>query len=330
MYFKALGAAPNITQRISNPPNGIPYDPSHTRHVVVDLDAALTLDHMWRFVAILMLVQIHGRHGDWRCWWSRKPNLAFAPVRRVCSRSEFVHTLRFLHLSDSHRDWKDSTQTVPKRGDDGYRAGYKLEQWSELLNGVFSSTYEPGRDLSFDEMMIASLHRIAFRVFMKDKPIKRGFKKWATCDAITSYLLHSTLYTGNAGYDDAACGVLGETVRAELEKAGLLGLGHHVVMDRAFTNLVLLHTLRKDHDTTATGTMNSNRRGWDAEQFMFQGDGARGDHRFGCILSSVGVPIAAERWQDSATVNFGTTECPVGPGHGEQTRKRRTKTEKKK
>ena len=329
-YLKALGASPNIAQRIQNPPRGCPYDASHVDHAVLDLDATLTKSHMWRFIGVLMLVQIHDRHSDWKHWWSKKVNLAFIQVRRLCSQKEFHHTLRHLHLSDSHRDWRNPARTVPKRGDDAYRADYKLEQWSQLLNHKFGSTYEPGRDLSFDEMMIASLARIAFRVYMRDKPVKRGFKKWATCDAVTSYLLHSTLYTGNAGYDDAPCGVLGETVRAELEKAELLGKGHHVVMDRAFTNLVLLHTLRNDHDTTATGTMNSNRRGWDSDQFMFLGDGNRGDHRFGYYLSTDGVVTTAERWQDSATVNFGSTECPVGPDVGDQTRKRRTKTEKKK
>ena len=47
----------------------------------------------------------------------------------------------------------------------------------------------------------------------------------------------------------------------------------------------------------------------------------------GCHLSTDGVTTTAERWQDSATVNFGSPGCLVGPDVGGQTRKLKTETE---
>ena len=49
----------------------------------------------------------------------------------------------------------------------------------------FEESYEMGRDVVFDEMMIASVARISFRVFMQNKPIRYGFKCWGLADAVT-------------------------------------------------------------------------------------------------------------------------------------------------
>ena len=54
-----------------------------------------------------------------------------------------------------------------------------------------------GRDLSFDEAMIASVARCAFRVFTKDKPVKRGYKLWVTADAVTRCCFQADLCHGD-------------------------------------------------------------------------------------------------------------------------------------
>ena len=59
----------------------------------------------------------------------------------------------------------------------------------ESLNSVFNLVFEPGRDVSFDEAMIATLARIVFRVYLRDKPIKRGLKLWCINDAVSRLCL---------------------------------------------------------------------------------------------------------------------------------------------
>jgi len=112
------------------------------------------------------------------------------------SRNDFKWVLRNIHLEDSAyaprgvvgggrvwRDWR------PRRGTAGYDPAAKVRRWKELINNSFRRNYDPGRDLSFDEMMVASVARIAFRVFMRGKPVKRGFKLWSICDAVTRPVL---------------------------------------------------------------------------------------------------------------------------------------------
>ena len=40
--------------------------------------------------------------------------------------------------------------------------------WMQLLNNNYQSTCDVGRDVSFDEAMIASVARCVFRVFMRE------------------------------------------------------------------------------------------------------------------------------------------------------------------
>ena len=139
---------------------------------------------------------------------------------------------------------------------------YKVHEWEGLMNHVFGASWEAGRDLSFDEMIVAALHRWMWRVFMKDKPTRRGYKRWAICEALKRCCIRVSLYCGDRDdleYEDLL-GKLGGTVLAEIKAAGLLNKGHHFCGDRAFSNLYLGYILRL-FNTTWTGTINANRRG---------------------------------------------------------------------
>ena len=72
--------------------------------------------------------------------------------------------------------------------------------------------YQPLQNVSVDERMVKSKARCHLVQYMKNKPVKWGFKYWVIADT-TGYTVNFDLYTGR------------ETDRSEF------GLGYDVVMN---------------------------------------------------------------------------------------------------
>ena len=321
----------------------------HTSRQCTELDEG----HVCRFIAVLILAGVHGKHGDFDSWWSEDELLAFPIVRSVCSKAEFLFTLRHVHTSDNAFDHGVGGERTwaPRRGDAAFNdansaphdKGRKMRLWLDLLNDDCQSTHDVGRDLSFDEAMMASVARCVFRVFMRDKPIKRGFKLWCVCDAVTRHCYQAEPCTGEpdlSGDGDATLhktlGALGCTVHAALRSAELLDTGRHVVFDRAFSCIPLFHKLRVAN-TTATGTVNANRKGVDVDDFEFDGSCERGSVSFGHARIEGDTTrkdrvdnfvLTFMRWMDSKDVLFLSTEAGVGHAVGEDVTKRNKKSAK--
>ena len=374
--------------------------PARSRHHRAELPA-LTEPDVFRFLDVLTLAGIHDKTSDWESWWSTDPILVFPAVRKLCTKQEFMFVLRHVHLADSVFDYnKDGNawSWVPKRGSGERDRARKVRTWKKLLNENFQSTHEIGRDLSYNEAVVASVARHAFRVFMKDQPVrvlhcchfhvssvdgrstscdvscscsclprthahtlssffmpmpvtvlatplrtphlqvKRGFKQWVTRDAISRCCFQANLYHGDrdkeAGHDPGVLsnlGALAYTVYDELRLANLLNEGHHFVADRAFLNIPTTHALRRAN-TTVTGTVQSNRKGIDCDDFILDGN-ERGAAEFGHTKverdkAAANKPdshtVCFTRWMDSKPVNFLSTEVGVGHGLGNDTTKRQT------
>lgn len=58
------------------------------------------------------------------------------------------------------------------------------------------SSYVPGQKLSIDERMVASKGRFCMRQFIKDKPVRWGFKFWVFTCPETGYTYKFDVYTG--------------------------------------------------------------------------------------------------------------------------------------
>jgi len=65
------------------------------------------------------------------------------------------------------------------------------------LNKRFLEVYNPTRELSVDESMIAFKGRSSMKQYNPLKPIKRGYKLWAIADQ-EGYVLQFELYQGKA------------------------------------------------------------------------------------------------------------------------------------
>ena len=78
----------------------------------------------------------------------------------------------------------------------------------------FKRVYNPSKNMSIDEGMIAYGGRLSFRQFMPAKPTKYHKKNWMAADAKNGYISNFAVYLG----------------QAENNRCRIHGLGYDVVM----------------------------------------------------------------------------------------------------
>ena len=80
-------------------------------------------------------------------YWSSDPFYGNQEIKEVFTRGRFKKTGRFLHFSDSSKQLK--------KGEPGYDRLYKVRHVLEFMKRKFQELYNPGKNLSVDEDMIA-------------------------------------------------------------------------------------------------------------------------------------------------------------------------------
>ena len=74
---------------------------------------------------------------------------------------------------------------------------YKVREFSDYLSNKWEEHYYPGRKLSIDETIIPYTGKYpGFTVYIKNKPINKGFLLFDVADPRNGYLLKGELYTG--------------------------------------------------------------------------------------------------------------------------------------
>ena len=74
---------------------------------------------------------------------------------------------------------------------------FKIKWLRDKIISNSRALYEPERELSLDECMIPFSGRHKWKVFMKAKPVKYGFKAYVVSEASTGYILNWHIHTGN-------------------------------------------------------------------------------------------------------------------------------------
>ena len=88
--------------------------------------------------------------------------------------------------------------------------------------------------------MVPFRGRNKFKQFVKEKPVKWGFKAFILADAKESYVYNWRLYTGKEG--GQRCTGLAQKVVLELVE-GLQYKGHVIYVDNYYTSLPLIKEL---------------------------------------------------------------------------------------
>nr|XP_033799977.1 piggyBac transposable element-derived protein 4-like [Geotrypetes seraphini] len=121
-------------------------------------------------------------------YWSTDPDLQVPYIAKVMPRQRFEAIRSALHFSNNE-------EMLPKSHPDFDRA-FKVRPVMDHFNRCFQNARNPSQQQSVDEHMIRFKGHSIMKQYIKNKPIKWGFKMWCRCDSKTGYLYQFDLYTG--------------------------------------------------------------------------------------------------------------------------------------
>ena len=202
-------------------------------------------------------------------YWSTAPLFQGTWARAMIPRYlRFRALLTFLHIEDyAKEDQSDKLRKVRRFYDQFCKQCQKL--------------YQPRQNIAIDERMVKSKARFSFKQYIKNKPVKFGFKVFALCDSSSSYLVNFKIYTGRENPQQSETG-LASSVVLEL-MSPFSGQGYHLFTDNFYTSPSLYIDLRDNHKTYAVGTCQVNRKGFSSklkDGKQFQKKAKRNDMRY--------------------------------------------------
>ena len=131
-----------------------------------------------------------------KSYWSIDEGLGNSLIQKAMKRA------RNIHFPDSHKE-------LPPNENEEYDRAWKLRPLFDHLGKHFQDMLQPEAHQSIDEHMCKFKGKSIMRQYMKNKPIKWGFKFWFRCGAKSGYLYEFDMYLGNKGSTDFG---LGESV----------------------------------------------------------------------------------------------------------------------
>ena len=182
-------------------------------------------------------------------YWSSDPLIGNTGIQNIMTKNRFEELSQYLHFSNS--------ETEPQRGEENFDRLYKVRS---LLSGVLENSqkaYEPSKNLSIDEGMIAFKGRLSFRQYMPAKPTKYGIKVWMAADSQNGYVNNFSVYLGKEANVPRVNG-LGYDVVMKMASP-FLKKHRHIFFDNSFTSTKLMEDLLAQ-DTYSCGTVRSNRK----------------------------------------------------------------------
>lgn len=125
-------------------------------------------------------------------YWSSDSFIGNMGIQNVMTKNRFEAISQFLHFSDSTRE--------PQQGDANYDRLFKVHAILSRVYENIQAVYEPSKNLSIDEGMIAFKGRLSFRQYMPAKPTKYRLKVWMATDSDNGYVANEGR-TNGLGYD---------------------------------------------------------------------------------------------------------------------------------
>ena len=217
-----------------------------------------------KFIAFLLYMGLV-RVGSYELYWSTASLYYGLWGRAFFTRLRFKALLAFLHVDVPDNDPADRL--------------HKVRFVYDKVRTASAQLWQPKQHVSLDERMIRFKGRHSMKVYVKNKPVKWGFKTYALCDSSNHYNYAFEMYCGQV--DVVSEHGLTYDVVMRLFSA-LLNQGYCLYTDNYYTSNVLA-TTSLANSSHLTGTVRSNRTGFpDALKNVkaFQRAGNRGDIRY--------------------------------------------------
>lgn len=246
-------------------------------------ELVLTVEELKAFLGLLILFGFNNLPSI-RLYWSNNPNFYNERVAKVMTMKRFLKILRYVHLADN--------SVMPKKSDANYDKLYKIRPLASYLSEKFKDNFNPSRNISIDESMVAFKGRSTLKQYMPLKPIKRGFKVWAMACSQTGYLIDFKIYEGKSDTTDNLA--LGERVVLQLSQY-LSGRGYCLYYDNFFSSFELLHKLAEEK-LFGCGTFRTNRKFFPKSELCADKSLSLGQ----CDFASSGE-ITVYKWKDRSS-----------------------------
>ncbi|XP_066918855.1 piggyBac transposable element-derived protein 4-like [Clytia hemisphaerica] len=231
---------PEIQERIEN-----------TQRSLFRLWSPVTLDEMWTYIAILMLMGVI-KKPEYHLYWSTRHLLSTPIFPRLMRRDRFEEIRKMIHF----------TKPDDEVEDDSLR---KLRVTMEYLVGKFRANYVPQEALAIDEYLSLWKGRLSFRVYIPNKRERYGVKLYMLCESSSGYLWNFIIYTGaTTSYTEPAeqsanNPFIFEDLKSPLKVvlsllSDLLGKGYSVTLDNYYTSPEIAEILL-NYNTDCYGTL---------------------------------------------------------------------------
>ena len=225
-------------------------------------------------------------------YWSTSEDLDAPIFRKIMSRERFRSIKKYLHIADNANLAKSKVAKVLPLFN-------MLKERCQQF-GVFDEL------LSVDESMVPYRGLHSAKQYMRNKPVKFGYKVWMLCSA-RGYPYNFELYCGK---DDKRKTPLGtHVVNTMLEPISHVD-SHVVFFDNFFTSHKLLSELA-DKNIRACGTLRDGRSGrCPLESIKSIEKKPRGSYDY-----KTDGTVLCVRWNDNKAVTVATNYYDVNPLH---------------